>query len=154
MNKKEIGKNVCLSCKNNCCKLGGAEFTKKDVQRVLNAGYPNHFRIINENHYETMTKNGACAYMGKDNLCTIQKIKPKMCWAWPVYSDFKKDKKVFYLMNCPLAKHLSKKDIAKMKKQVSGYTKEFIFCSETQMSSNEVKNVMKRFNKFKKIKLK
>ena len=68
-------------------------------------------RKINNNHYETLTKNGACAYLRKDNICSIQKIKPKMCWAWPVHLDFRKNKKIYYLMHCPLTPYLSEKQI-------------------------------------------
>ena len=143
-------KNICKKCKGTCCKLGGAEFTKKEMQKVIAAGYPDYFRKINNNHYETLTKNGVCAYLKKDSLCSIQKLKPKMCYAWPVHLDFKGNKKINYLMICPLTPYLSEKEIKIMKKQMSGYTKEFIFCSDTKMSNNEVKQVMNRYNKFNK----
>lgn len=148
--KLENIKNICKKCKASCCKVGGAEFTKKDMVRVLRAGYPNYFRKINENHYETITKNGICAYLGKDSLCSIQKLKPKMCYAWPINLSFRKNKKIYHLMSCPLTPYLSEKEIKIMKKQISGYNKEFIYCNDTKMPPSEVKKVMKRYYKFNK----
>jgi len=152
--KKEGLFKVCKNCKTSCCKLGGAEFTKKEMQRVLKSGYPNYFIKINDNHYETKTKRGACAYLNKDNSCKIQKIKPKMCWAWPVNLGFSGKKKIYYLMQCPLTPYLKEEDIKKMKKQMSDYTKEFIYCSNTKMPDSEVDLVIKRYHKFKKKRLK
>jgi Fe-S-cluster containining protein len=146
-------KSICKKCKASCCKLGGDEFTKKETNKVLMAGYPNYFRKINNNHYETITKNGICAYLGKNNLCKIQKIKPKMCHAWPINLHFRKNKKIFYLMQCPLTMELNDNDLKKMKKSIAGYNKEFIYCNETKMSNAEVKTVMKRYYKFKKKRL-
>jgi Fe-S-cluster containining protein len=143
-------KNICKKCKAKCCKLGGAEFTKKEMTRVLAAGFKDYFRKINNNHYETKTKNGVCAYLDKNNLCTIQNLKPKMCFAWPVNLGFKKNKKIYYLMSCPLTPYLSSKEIKIMKKQISGYTQDLIDCNDTQMSDKEVEKVMKRYYKFKK----
>ena len=155
MKKSQLsGKDVCKKCKAKCCKLGGCDFTKNEMKRVLNAGYPNYFIKISDNQYEVKTRNGACYYLNNDNLCSIQNLKTKMCWAWPVFMDFKKGKKVFYLVKCPLTPYLSKKDIGKMKKQISGYTKEFIDCNDTHMSDSEVKRVMKRFYRFKKKEIK
>ena len=143
-------KNICQKCKGTCCKLGGAEFTLKEMQRVLKAGYPNKFRKINANHYETITKNGVCSYLKKDYSCLIQNLKPRMCWAWPVHLDYIKNKKRYYLMKCPLTPYLSEKDIKLMKKQISGYSKEMIFCDDTKMSDAEVKKVMSKYYKFRK----
>ncbi len=143
-------KGICKKCKGTCCKLGGAEFTKKEMKKVISAGFVDNFRKINNNHYETKTKNGICAYLDKNSLCSIQKLKPKMCYAWPVHLGFRKNKKIFYLMSCPLTPYLSEKEIKIMKKQMSPYTKEFVFCNDTQMSNSEVKTVMKKYHKFKK----
>jgi Fe-S-cluster containining protein len=148
--KKYSIKDICGKCKASCCKLGGAEFTKKEMQRVLEAGYPNHFRKINSNHYETKTKKGVCAYLNANNHCTIQELKPKMCWAWPVNLDFQKNKKIYHLMSCPLTPYLSEKEISIMKHKMKHYTKEFIFCDDTKMSDAEIKKVMKKYGKFKK----
>jgi Fe-S-cluster containining protein len=133
--------------------LAGQSLLKKKC-RKLSLQDPNHFRKINGNHYETKTKNGICAYLKKDGLCSIQSLKPKLCWAWPVHLDFRKNKKIYYLMICPLTPHLSEKEIKVMKGQMSDYTKEFIFCNDTKMSNTEVKKVMKKYYKLKKRKLK
>lgn len=152
--KLKLVKEICIKCKGTCCKLGRAEFTKKEMQRVINSGYPDYFRKVGNNHYETITKNGICAYLNKNNICSIQDIKPKMCWAWPVNLEFRGKKKVYCLMNCRLTPHLSEKEIKVMKKQISGYTKDFIDCNDTQMSESEVKKAMDRYYKFGKKKLK
>ncbi len=146
--KLKLVKKICKNCGGVCCKLGGAEFTRKEMKKVINSGYPDYFRKINEDHYETITRNGICAYLNKKNICTIQEIKPKMCWAWPVNLDFRGKKKVYCLMNCKLTPYLSEKEIKKMKKQIAGYSQEFIDCDDTQMSETEVKKVMKRYHKF------
>jgi Fe-S-cluster containining protein len=148
MNQKEI-KKICIKCKAVCCKLGGAEFTKKEMQRVLKAGYSDYFRKVGRNHYETKTRKGVCAYL-KNNVCSIQGLKPKMCWAWPVDLDFNKHHKIFNLIECPLTQHLSKKEIIKMKKQMRFYNQDFIDCDNTKMSKKEVGLVMKKYYKFNK----
>lgn len=34
---------VCKKCGAKCCKLGGANFTKKELKEVLDAGYKDYF---------------------------------------------------------------------------------------------------------------
>lgn len=148
--KLALVKEICEKCGGKCCKLGGAEFTKSDRDRVLSAGHPNYFRKLSSDHYETKTKEGVCAYLTKENLCSIQELKPKMCWAWPVSLDYKKHKKVFELMLCPLTPYITEKEIKLMKEQISGYEEDIIFGNFSKMKDNEVKKVMNRYYKYKK----
>jgi len=146
--KLEIIKDVCTKCGADCCKMGGAEFTKKEMDKVISAGFPAHFRKISEDHFETATKDGVCAYLGKDSLCSIHSLRPKMCKGWPVHLDFKDGKKIYLLMECPLTPLLSKSDISKMKKQMSGYTEEVLFCNGTKMTPLETKKVVRKYEKY------
>ena len=109
--------NICRKCKATCCKLGGTDFTKKEMQRIVNAGHKIKFKKINENHYEFKTnKKAECLYL-KNDACTIYNERPSACRCWPVeYPDFEGKKKRFTLVYCPLTPYLSKEYIQQLKK--------------------------------------
>ena len=72
-----------------------------------------------------------------------------MCKGWPVHLDFKDGKKIYLLMSCPLTSYLSEKEINVMKKQMSGYTEEVLFCNGTKMNAEETKKVVAKYEKYK-----
>ncbi len=142
---------VCQTCKATCCKMGGPDFTKLEMQKVLKAGHPNFFVKISDNHYELKSKRGLCPYLSEDNSCSIHEVRPMMCKCWPVVVECDKDKKVFYLIDCPLTPLLSKHDISIMKKQASRIPKEIIVSSfsHSKLSKSDIKLIQKRFKGFK-----
>ncbi len=152
--KLENIKKVCQKCKASCCKMGGADFTKKEMKKVLNAGFKNCFSKIENNWYELKSKNGKCPYLSKDYSCSIHKVRPLMCKCWPVYLEFKNNKKRYIIIQCPLTPHLSKKQILMMKKQASKLPKKFVECVKTNLPKKDFKLIMKRFNRYKKERLK
>ena len=121
-------KKVCGKCKASCCKMGGPDFTKKEMQRVLRAGFKDCFSKIDNNHYELKSKNGKCPYLSKDYSCLIHNVRPLMCKCWPIFPDIKNKKREYFLIQCPVTSYLSKKEILTMKKQLkmpSKFTAQF-----------------------------
>lgn len=145
---------ICRKCKASCCKLGGADFTKLEMQKVLEEGYPNYFVKINEDHYEMKSKKGICPYLKKDNSCLIHKIKPSVCKSFPVYINHD-NKNSYLLINCPLSKFLTEKDVKSMK-NVAKSVKKIITTtfSSSKLSNSDLEIIDKRFKKFKKTLLK
>lgn len=154
--KAEKFLNVCQKCKATCCKMGGPDFSEKEMRRVLNSGFKNYFVKINKNHYELKCKKGICPYLKKYYSCKIHKIKPLMCICWPICVDIKNEKSVFSLAICPLTKLLSKSEIEKCKKEAMKIPKLTLKESFTssKLPKSDLKLIKLRFNKFKKIKLK
>jgi len=111
---------ICKKCKALCCKMGGTDFTEKEMVKIKKAGNSIKFRKVGKNHYEFKTdKNGACLYL-KNNACTIYKERPNSCKSWPVeYPYIEKNKKRFTLVLCPLTSNLSKKEIQNLKEIAS-----------------------------------
>ena len=147
---------VCQKCKASCCKMGGADFSRVEMLKVLNAGYKNFFMKINDNHYELKSKKGICPYLARNNSCSIHKCRPLMCQCWPLTINYKSDKKEIMIAKCPLTPLLSKQDIQIMKKQISRIPKKMlndtISCSK--LPKSDLKLIQKRLGKFKKIQLK
>lgn len=142
---------VCIKCGAYCCKLGGPDFTKEEMERVLKAGHPDYFVKIGRNHYELKGRKGVCPYLKGNNSCLIQKVKPPMCKSWPVDVEYKKNKKAFLLIKCPLTPLLSKQDIGTMRKQAGSTTREIIENSSThsKLTESDIDLITKRFYKLK-----
>ena len=157
MVKSEVFLEACQKCKAACCKLGGPDFSKKEMKQTLKAGFPNHFVKISKNHYELRCKKGVCPYLNKDYSCKIHKVKPLMCLCWPIGVDLEKNKKTLYLFKCPITKLLSKEAIKEFKKEAAKLPNEMLreaWCEgKTKLSKAELKRIMKRFHKFKKKRL-
>lgn len=116
--KKDNFLDVCKKCNALCCKLGGTNLTKEEVDKILNAGFENHFFEIVPGIYELKSHdNGVCPYLDKDNSCKIQDVKPLICTCWPIFPEFENNKVKLVLVNCPLAKHHSKEDLEKCNKE-------------------------------------
>ena len=101
--------DICKDCGGYCCTLGGTVATRKEVDRVIEAGYPNKFIEITENCYVSdFGKNLICPYL-TDSTCEIYSVRPLLCRKYPIFST---DGEEHYLVHCPLTRHLSKDDLA------------------------------------------
>jgi len=118
--KKDEYLSVCQKCNALCCKLGGTNLTKKEVDRVLAKGFKNHFVQITPEVYELKSKpDGVCPYLKEDLSCEIHEVKPIICTSWPVFPEFDNGKIDHILINCPLTRTLSKEEIEECKKESS-----------------------------------
>lgn len=113
--KLENIKNICVKCGAACCKWEGPWVTAKERAKILKAGFPDYFIEDGKGVYYLKTKRGVCPYL-KNKLCSIQKVKPIDCRAWPVFPKIIKGKRKYFVGMCPLTPHLSFKDIKKLKK--------------------------------------
>ena len=77
----------CLECA-NCCKTIGPLFTDNDINRI--AKYlvikPSEFtqkylRIDEDKDY--VLRSVPCTFLGKNNACSIYKVRPKACREFP-----------------------------------------------------------------------
>jgi len=154
--KLENIKHVCKKCRGSCCKLGGADFTKKEMQKVLKAGFKNYFLKVGNYGYELKSKNGRCPYLSKNYSCSIHKVRPLMCRCWPVYAEYKNNKRKYIIIQCPLTPYLSKKQISEMKKQASKLSRKFIEWKDvhTNLPKKDFNLMIKRYNRFRKNELK
>jgi len=148
--------DICKNCKAFCCKLGGGDFTEKEMLKVLKAGYKNYFSKIGENHYELKSKKGICPYLKKDYSCRIYKVRPIMCKCWPVFINVKKNKKEHIIVQCPLTSALTKEQIKAMKKQANKIDTSMIsgIYVNSNLPNSDLKLIEKRYDSFKKRKLK
>jgi Fe-S-cluster containining protein len=102
---------ICKKCKAHCCKLGDLTVTDKEMDRILKAGFPNHFIRISKGRYDIKSKNGRCPYLKKDYSCQIYKVRPKFCMIWPINPEYRENKIEFNVIKCPLFPYLSETDI-------------------------------------------
>ena len=143
---------VCRKCKAKCCKIGGSDFTESEMRTVLKAGHKNFFDKVEKNHYELKSKMGRCSYLTKELSCGIHKVRPLMCRCWPVYPEYKKNKKQYVVIQCPLTPYLSKKNLEIMKKQASKLPRNLSGDIKTNLPKKDLDLIIKRFNKFFKTK--
>jgi Fe-S-cluster containining protein len=145
-----VALEICRKCQASCCKFGGADFTGGEMRRVLDAGYPNYFVKINENHYEMKSERGTCPYLKSDYSCLIHDVRPLVCKSFPVYVVCKNNETEFCLIACPLSAVLSKNDIEVMKEQAS-QAEEIILTtfSDSKLPKRDLELIEKRFSKFK-----
>jgi Fe-S-cluster containining protein len=152
MNSKKL-LNTCINCGSICCKiLGGADFTKKEMQRIVKSGAPIKFNKVSDNHYEFQTNGkGQCAYLNEKGACGIYNVRPSGCRCWPVeYPDYdKKGKPLFSICDCALVKNLSKKDIEKLKKIARNVTPEISngCVKNTHLPKKEIDLCVKNYEK-------
>lgn len=148
---------VCQKCKAKCCRMGGADFTKSEMQKVLKAGCPDFFVKIKENWYELRNKRLICPYLSEDNSCSIPEFRPLPCRFWPIDVEYENNNRKYFLVECPLTFLLSRQDIQIMKKLASRIPKEIVddYCfSKSKLPKSEIKQINKRFKKFKRTILK
>lgn len=124
-------------------------------KKILDAGYPDYFLKIDEDHYEMKSKNGRCPYLNKDDSCSIHEVRPLPCRVFPVHPEFENNNKKYLLALCPLSKVLSKKIIKKMKidsTKIENHITKNRF-SGTNLPKSEINVITKRFNRFKNLEI-
>ncbi|MFH1014233.1 MAG: YkgJ family cysteine cluster protein [Thermoplasmatota archaeon] len=111
-------RNICTQCKAYCCTLVTPPITEKEKQKILKAGFPDHFEKIEKNLYTIKSEHtNKCPYLKNDYSCSIHTVKPHLCNLWPVVPYNKNNTRGCLLIKCPLFPFLSKKTIdATMKK--------------------------------------
>jgi len=139
---------ICKKCGALCCKVGGPNFTEKEMKRVLDKGFENHFFKVREGIYELKTRKGFCPYLNSDNSCKIQEVKPILCICHPVFPSFS-GKKKYTLINCPLAKIMDKKQIKVCKLEADKVSDELIEAALDwdTINKEDRKIVLERFEK-------
>ena len=145
---------ICQKCKAMCCKAGGPNFTEAEMKKVLKAGHKNYFFKVRPGVYELKSKKGICPYLKKDNSCEIHKVKPILCVCHPIFPNFS-GKKGYTLIECPLAKAMSKKEIKKCKKDADKVSRKLMKVAldwGTIKNKTDRKLIEKRFKKLGKIK--
>ncbi|MBI5077428.1 YkgJ family cysteine cluster protein [Candidatus Falkowbacteria bacterium] len=149
--KNDILLKICRQCKAACCRLGGSDVTKSEMNKILNNGQPNYFIKIGSNHYEMKSRKGVCPYLTKDYSCSIHKVRPLMCRCWPVDAEIEDNKKCFYINICPITHLFSDADIIKLKKKLSKVPDAILTCSISNsiLSKNDIKLIEERYEKFK-----
>ncbi|MFW6046634.1 MAG: YkgJ family cysteine cluster protein [Candidatus Woesearchaeota archaeon] len=147
--------DTCVKCGAKCCKLGGSNFTTKERNAIINAGYPDHIIELSPNHWEFISKKGICPYLNKDNSCSIHEVRPLACRCFPVHPEINNGKKEYYLAQCPLGKKLQQKIILQMKKDASKYPSKIIKerLEKSNVSEEDFILIKKRLKDFKSIKI-
>jgi len=140
--------DVCEKCGAACCKIGGADFTLIEMQRVLSAGFSDFFVKLNDDHYELTCKKGICPYLTETNRCSIYELRPLVCRSFPVYISLSKDEEKYSIIGCPLAKYLSKEEIEDKKKMVDEVENILRFTfTGTKLPEEDYDLIQKRFDR-------
>lgn len=89
----------CKRCATFCCMLGGPDLTKRDIERIKQAGYETEsfLRPVQNESYESMVtlhgslknrEDGSCIFLGfnyekRCYECTIYDTRPILCRLYP-----------------------------------------------------------------------
>jgi len=89
----------CKRCATFCCKLGGPNLTKKDIERIKQAGYKTESFLepVQNGRYESMVtpygclrskKDGSCIFLKfnyekRSYECVIYDVRPILCRFYP-----------------------------------------------------------------------
>lgn len=123
--------NICKECGGYCCKHGGTSATRKEVDRVIEAGYPNKFIEITENCYVAdFGKDLICPYL-KESACEIYPVRPLLCRKYPIFSANGEE---HYLVHCPLTQYLSEDDITQCIEAALEVPDELFACAQRFMA--------------------
>ena len=137
--------DICRKCDGYCCKLGGVLATKSEVDRVIEAGYPNKFIEITENCYVTdFGENLICPYLNGP-ICEIYPVRPLLCRKYPIFST---DGEEYYLVHCPLTQYLSKDDLVHCIEAALEVPDELFSCAQRFMAPFG-SGIDERMHKFK-----
>lgn len=141
---------TCRDCGAKCCKLGGADVTAEERERVLEAGNPDKFRKLGENHYEMIPVGTTCPYLNADNQCSIYDVRPYACRAFPVHPEIREGAKKYLLAGCPLSNLLSKKEIDTLSMHARKINDEVTSnrFSRTQLSPKQMTDIVHSFSEF------
>ncbi|MFH1500548.1 MAG: YkgJ family cysteine cluster protein [archaeon] len=143
---------ACQECKGKCCKMGGPDFSKAEMEKVLKAGHKNFFVKVSGNHYELKSKGGVCPYLKNNFSCKIHKVRPLMCICWPAVPILNGKKKL-YMVECNFTKLLSEKQKKRLVKRALKLDNE-VNSGETKLPAKDIELVNKRFRGFKKKRIK
>ena len=135
------GKDVCKKCRATCCYFGGPTFDKKEKEKILNAGYKDYCIPCHE-YFDFKIKKGKCPYL-KNYSCSIYKVRPVSCKIWPVFGLIKNGKIKYVVFSCPIAPHMSKKEIKKAAKVAKKLPKRFYELSWEGMKPAEIKKMFR-----------
>lgn len=77
-------------------------------------------------------------------------MKPLICRCYPVFPEYKGNKKTYIIVECPLVKIMSKEDIEKCRKEASKASKKLMEVSldYSTIPKTEREKVEKRFKRF------
>ena len=87
MHKEVFECTDCLKCA-NCCKTTGPLFTDKDINsiakylRIKPSVFTKKYLRIDED-LDYVLQTVPCAFLGKDNYCSIYDVRPKACREFP-----------------------------------------------------------------------
>jgi len=111
----------CQKCGAKCCKYGSTIVLPKERQKIINLTRKDVF--IRKNSFFIIPEN-PCPFL-KNNLCTIESIKPLDCRAYPV-GLFKKDNKIKagISQKCPFKDIITKKYLSQAEKLFDSLTDE------------------------------
>lgn len=136
---------VCKRCKAYCCKLILPPITGMERQKILQAGFPDHFKKIQDDLYIIKPdKSSKCPYLTENYSCSIHTVKPQLCLLWPIIPSFKNKKKGSIVVQCPLYPYLSKNAVNKAISEadhIPSYIIEYLW-----NISSEEKQKYKRFH--------
>jgi Fe-S-cluster containining protein len=120
-------RDVCTHCKALCCTLVTPPLTKKERQKIIDAGFPNHFKKITEDVYVIKPgRSNVCPYLKDDYSCLIQDVKPRLCSLWPVIPYDKNNTRGCLIIHCPLFPLLSKETIETAMKEAANIPRSVI----------------------------
>lgn len=100
LHDKVFEKIDCLECA-NCCKTTSPLFIQKDIDRIakhLNMK-PSMFQnkyLKRDDEFDLVLKASPCAFLAKDNTCTIYESRPRACSEYP-HTNRKKMSKILPL---------------------------------------------------------
>ena len=110
--------SVCYHCKAYCCTLVLPPITNSERQRILDAGFQDHFEKIQKNLFIIKSDSiSKFPYLTKNYSCSIHKVKPHLCRLWPVVPSYKNKKRGCVIIHCPLFPFLSNEVIDKKVKE-------------------------------------
>lgn len=109
---------TCKQCKAFCCTLARPPVTEKERHDILKAGFKDYFIKTECRIYDIKEgDNKQCPYLKHDYSCEIHHVKPKLCKTWPVIPRYRKSKRDYIVVKCPLFSYLSEKEIKQAKKE-------------------------------------
>lgn len=101
--------DICKECGGYCCTQGGTVATRKEIDQIIEAGYPNKFVEITENCYVSDFGNDMICPYYIESTCEIYPVRPLVCKKYPILTT---DGEEHFLVHCPLTPHLSKDELA------------------------------------------
>ena len=94
---------------------------EKELLKEITSLSGNSYFIIRDDE-----KTRKCSFLGEDNKCRIQKMKPLDCLCYPIKAVYDKGKIKFIIdAECPAAKHLDKEFIKHAKRAALKSIKRF-----------------------------